>query len=59
VLALLAEKVSFFKVSRVLSPKRSLLKLNVRSYMKYTRVLMISDKEKISYTNNATHILLC
>jgi hypothetical protein len=50
VLTLFREKVSFFKALRVLSPKLSLLKLSVRSYMAwYARVLMISNKEKISY----------
>jgi hypothetical protein len=33
VLTLFREKVSFFKALRVLSPKLSLLKLSVRSYM--------------------------
>jgi hypothetical protein len=32
VLALFRENVSFFKTSRMLSPKRPLLKLDVRSY---------------------------
>jgi hypothetical protein len=55
----LFEKVSLFKALRRLSPKSSLLELDVRSYMAcHARVLMISDKEKISYANNAAHTLL-
>jgi hypothetical protein len=49
VLALLG-KVSFFKASRVLSLKSSLLKLDIRSYTAWhARVLTISDMENISY----------
>jgi hypothetical protein len=46
VLALFREKISFFNASLVLSPKGSLLKLNVRSYTaRHAIVLKISDKD--------------
>jgi hypothetical protein len=39
--------VSFFKASRVLSPKGSLLELGVNSYTAWhTRVLKIIDKDE-------------
>jgi hypothetical protein len=50
VLALLKGIVSFFKASRVLSPKCSLLELSVRYYIaRHARVLMISDKERLRH----------
>jgi hypothetical protein len=60
VLALFKEKVGLFKALRRLSPKSSLLKLGVRSYTAcHARVLMISDKEKMSNANMVAHTLLC
>jgi hypothetical protein len=58
VIALLREKVSFFKASWMLSPKSSLLELSVRSYMAcYARVLVISNKDK-QYNINMSYTLL-
>jgi hypothetical protein len=54
-LAFFRERVSFFKASRGLSPNSSLLKLGIRSYTTcHTRVLMISEKKKISYAKQCS-----
>jgi hypothetical protein len=59
VVPLFREKISLLEASQVLSPNGSLLKLGIRSYMAWhARVLTISDKEKISYINNAAHTRL-